>query len=360
MLAVAYENGCVQQFQVKTGGDNVASFPEHPRLLDAHDGAVTCVRFVDEQHLASCGVDGVIRIWSLSLGGPQAIDVDASFVQDCRISPDGGLVLYTTDKGAELVDVGGNAPRTRISESCGYWRCAWSPSGDKLAMSTLRYDCIDIYDRQGRLISSIEDVPDAKLAFLPDGELLATANATDARLHRVSDGQLLQVHPLQSHGGAISFAHGGDQVALSESRHGITILSTKTWREVRRWSSPRATAALFSPDDKTLATGHGDSTIRLWDCATGAERALLTGHDRDVCDLAFSADGRTLLSSSADGTVRCWSVPHACELGIVYPSGARSSPTAACNFSLSRDERRLVIRYMPVAKGERRVVVWEL
>ena len=34
----------------------------------------------------------------------------------------------------------------------------------------------------------------------------------------------------------------------------------------------------FSPDGKTLASGSGDKTIKLWDVATGKEQATLKGH----------------------------------------------------------------------------------
>src|SRR2546422_1065184 len=67
----------------------------------------------------------------------------------------------------------------------------------------------------------------------------------------------------------------------------------------------------FSPDGKTLASGGGGSgpgEIKLWDVATGKERAALKGHTRGVTSVAFSPDGKTLASGDDDQTIRLWDV----------------------------------------------------
>jgi WD40 repeat protein len=60
----------------------------------------------------------------------------------------------------------------------------------------------------------------------------------------------------------------------------------------------RVTALAFAPDGKTLASGSRDSTIRLWDLATGIGRRKLVGQEGEVRSLAFFPDGKTLASGS--------------------------------------------------------------
>jgi WD40 repeat protein len=64
----------------------------------------------------------------------------------------------------------------------------------------------------------------------------------------------------------------------------------------------------FSPDGKLLASGSSDRTIKLWDVATGKERATLRGHAGEVSSVCFSPDGKVLASGGDDRTIKLWDV----------------------------------------------------
>lgn len=61
----------------------------------------------------------------------------------------------------------------------------------------------------------------------------------------------------------------------------------------------------FSPDERTLASGSFDGSVKLWDVASGA--LLWSGwHTKGTNCLAFSPDGGLLASGGHDATVRLW------------------------------------------------------
>ena len=53
----------------------------------------------------------------------------------------------------------------------------------------------------------------------------------------------------------------------------------------------------------TSFAGSGDDTVKLWDMATGKERATLRGHRSGICAVAFSPDKRLWLVQAS--TMRC-------------------------------------------------------
>ncbi len=78
--------------------------------------------------------------------------------------------------------------------------------------------------------------------------------------------------------------------------------------------SLRSDGLAFSPDGRYLASASADSTVRIWDAATGNELRTLSGHVNGVRTVAFSPDGRLLGSGGVDGKVKLWDAASGREL----------------------------------------------
>jgi WD40 repeat protein len=79
-------------------------------------------------------------------------------------------------------------------------------------------------------------------------------------------------------------------------------------RDTLKGHSASVNSVAYSPDGKTVASGGGDGTIKLWETATGKEHATLQGHTHYATSVAYGPDGKTLASGSDDKTIKLWDV----------------------------------------------------
>lgn len=83
------------------------------------------------------------------------------------------------------------------------------------------------------------------------------------------------------------------------------------------------TTVAISPDNRFVAAGSLDKSVRIWDTTTGllVERTEgEQGHKDSVYSVAFSPNGNSLVSGSLDKTIRMW------ELNNAYRGGPQMAP----------------------------------
>jgi WD40 repeat protein len=110
--------------------------------------------------------------------------------------------------------------------------------------------------------------------------------------------------------------------------------------------SVRVLRELRFVDDGTLVSAGNDGLLRVWDVASGQERARIQGHARTVDGLAVSPDRRLLASSGRDGELKLWRLPSGAPLRTLREGGVPS---------FSPDGRELAL-----ALGTRGCATWRL
>ena len=118
-----------------------------------------------------------------------------------------------------------------------------------------------------------------------------------------------------------------------------------------------AYAAVWSPDQKFVATAGYDRRILLHDAVSGALIREMNGHNGAIFDLQYSPDGTLLASASADGTIKIWQAATGQRLDTLSQPQAeqyavRFSPDGNAIYAAGADNRirkwNLVSRTTPV------------
>jgi WD40 repeat protein/serine/threonine protein kinase len=118
---------------------------------------------------------------------------------------------------------------------------------------------------------------------------------------------------------AMSLSPSGRQVAvacLGRNEAYLFDAATGNPGAILRGHAAPVTCLAYSPDGQSLAAAAVDGIIRLWDPATGRERAVLRGQPGEA-ELAYSPDGRRIAAQMGD-QVYLWDTENG---GLVAPLG---------------------------------------
>jgi WD40 repeat protein/serine/threonine protein kinase len=274
----------VRLWDVASGGA-LREFSEHP-------AAVKGVAFrPDGRSLVAVCDGGTVKVWDRDTGKVTFSFRDdlVSFPYNPCFSPDARRLAWSSE-GAVLRIWDTTTGQLQIDQPTNLHQCravAFSPDGTRITLAgfdgTLRV--LDAVTGREMLTIFAHASLVADVAFSPDGNKLASGSYD----HTV---RIWDATPLPDD---------------YEPPHCVTL----------RGHQQLVSGVAFSPDNRWLASASWDGTVKLWELASKREpgtsatgaftlRYTLRGHGTKVTGVAFSSDNRTLASGSDNKTVKLW------------------------------------------------------
>lgn len=251
------------------------------------------------------------------------------------LSPDGRLAAVRNHRSTTIVELASGRALAKLQGFEGPTTLRFLDDRHLLVLdgsSLERWDALEGVRRQQTDAYGFGD-----LAISPDGtEAVVTGcgNRTAFARYALPSLELLQ---------AVELDRGRSPSAIDVSETGQ--VATGDWdHRVRRWA-PGATVAedlgaharwvsavRFADHGRTLVSGGWDGQVMIWDLATGARRAVLSGHSSYLNTLEVHRDQRHVLSCADDGDVRLWDLatPH---------QGPAAGPPFSFSYGGSNQER---------------------
>ncbi|MEU8435817.1 serine/threonine-protein kinase [Streptomyces sp. NPDC029216] len=262
-----------------------------------HDALIRSVAFApDGKTIVSGGEDANVLLWKPSERVPFALlKGHTAPVRSVAFHPDGKTVASGGEDGAVLIWDVATARRTSTlpGHTSGVWSVAFSPDGSTLASGG--------GDRTVRLFDLA-----AHTGFVlkePSGDVMSVAFSSDGGF--VACG-------VNSGAGAPGDGPGSfGNTAMAGPLGELRVWNARTRAQTTYHSGlPYNVASVaFRPGSSTaLASGGWDYAVRLWDLGGKTLPGPAKGHTSPVWSVAFSPDGKTLASGSGDGSVRLWKV----------------------------------------------------
>jgi WD40 repeat protein len=253
----------------------VARFMEHEHIVYGSDFSP------DGQLVASCGADGLIKLWNSETGRwLRTLDPDSGvsangerFDEDCvDFSPDGLWLASSGENGAvHLWDLATGTPHELLPRPQGEtYSVEFSSDGSWLVAA-----CAD-------RIVRVWEVASRKLATGFAGHTTTVKWAV--------------------------FSPDGSEVASADQEGTICVWHRDRGElRVQINAGLRTNVVAWSPDGRHLATEGPGGSVFLWDAGAGSQLAALPAAG-GIRTLTFSPDSGRLAAAGNDGCVRIWSV----------------------------------------------------
>ncbi|MGB6167702.1 MAG: TIR domain-containing protein [Geitlerinemataceae cyanobacterium] len=199
-------------------------------------------------------------------------------------------------------------------------RIAFSPNGELIA-SASDDNTVRIWKRNGEVLQMLQHDDNVRqMAFAPDGKTVASASKDKTvKIWRVEDGTLLNTFDLNSSVRAVRFSPDGELLVTGDD-DGQMQLWKSDGQLLKTFAAHRSglNDIVFSPDGQTFASTSNDLQMKLWDLSEILDengnndnpqpQQEFTGHSDKIWDVNFSPDGKELATASSDNTVIIWNL----------------------------------------------------
>lgn len=138
------------------------------------------------------------------------------------------------------------------------------------------------------------------IAYFPDGNRVAVSSSIGVWVYDTHTGDELALLTEGVHDySAIAFSPNGEILACASENY-IQLWEIEDYKlqDIYTGHTSEIQYLVYSNSGKTLISGSTDTTIRVWDTATGEVLSTLVGLSDRTSKIAISADGTTIASSS--------------------------------------------------------------